>query len=116
MAAVLTTLWNAQTEVLTAQTAQINATAARLTDYAEAATICGALTAENSVLAALTNDREFYTLRQAAIDSHAQVLSSLLDAARHQALIDLQYNGIELDLELVRFYLFGKAVAVAPKL
>ena len=116
MAKILDALWNAQSNIVTAQTAQIAAVKTRLSaELSEAAGICDALNAENAVFAAFANDEIYYTIRRDGIDSHARVLDSMQASAQLERLRALEYQGVVIDLELVRFYLFGREVAVAPK-
>lgn len=117
MAQVPAEVWNAQGTVLAAQSSQIAEVKTRLSlGFAEAADLCDALTAENAALAALANDDIYYDMRRRSLLAHAQMIESLLLTQQQQSLIDLQFNGVVIDLELVRFYLFGREVAVAPKL
>lgn len=115
MAKILDALWNAQTSILTAQTVQIAAAKTRLTLFGEAAAVCDAMIVENDALVAVSNDEAYYTIRRESLTAHARLLDSLLLTQQQQNLLDLQFNGVVIDLELVRFYLFGREVAVAPK-
>ena len=109
MAQVSAALWDAQGGVIDAQTTQIAAVKARLSAMlSEAADLCDALAAENAVFAAFSNDEIYYAIRRDGIDSHAQVLESLLLSQQQQSLIDLQFNGIEIDLDVVKCLLVGK--------
>lgn len=113
MAKVLDALWNAQTAILTAQTAQIAAEKARLTCFGEAAAVCDALTAENDALAAVTNDQAYYTIRRECLTAHARLLESLLLTQQQQGLMDLQFNGVEIDLDVVKCLLVGRNLLIS---
>ena len=117
MAQVPAALWDAQGAVIAAQTMQIAAVKTRLSvELSEAAGLCDALSAENAVFTAFANDEIYYTIRRDGIDSHARVLDSMQASAQLERLRALEYQGVVIDLELVRFYLFGREVAVASKL
>ena len=113
MAKVLDALWNAQTAILTAQTAQIAAEKTRLTYFSEAAAVCDAMTAENDALAAVTNDEAYYTIRRESLTVHARLLNTLLLTQQQQGLLDLQFNGVEIDLDVVKCLLVGKNLLIS---
>ena len=114
MAQVPAALWDAQGAVIAAQTTQIAAVKARLSAVlSEAADLCNALSAENAVLTSFSNDEIYYNLRRDGIDSHAQVLESLLLTQQQQSLLDLQFNGVEIDLDVVKCLLVGKNLLIS---
>lgn len=114
MAQVPAEVWNAQGTVLAAQSSQIAAVKTRLSlGFAEAADLCDALTAENAALAALANDDIYYDMRRRSLLAHAQMIESLLLTQQQQSLLDLQFNGIEIDLDVVKCLLVGKNLLIS---
>ena len=114
MAQVPAALWDAQGTVIAAQTTQIAEVKTRLSlGFAEAADLCDALTAENAALAALANDDIYYDMRRRSLLAHAQMIESLLLTQQQQSLLDLQFNGIEIDLDVVKCLLVGKNLLIS---
>lgn len=114
MAQVPAALWDAQGAVIAAQTTQIAEVKTRLSlGFAEAADLCDALTAENAALAALANDDIYYDMRRRSLLAHAQMIESLLLTQQQQSLLDLQFNGIEIDLDVVKCLLVGKNLLIS---
>lgn len=114
MAQVPAEVWNAQGTVLAAQSSQIAEVKTRLSlGFAEAADLCDALTAENAALAALANDDIYYDMRRRSLLAHAQMIESLLLTQQQQSLLDLQFNGIEIDLDVVKCLLVGKNLLIS---
>ena len=114
MAQVPAEVWNAQGTVLAAQSSQIAEVKTRLSlGFAEAADLCDALTAENAALAALANDDIYYDMRRRSLLAHAQMIETLLLTQQQQSLLDLQFNGIEIDLDVVKCLLVGKNLLIS---
>ena len=61
-------------------------------------------------------DDSNYALREKTVQSVGEMFAGLSARLTQARLTDLQFNGVAIDLELVRFYLFGKEVAAASKL
>ena len=111
-------LFDAQSALITAGAAWFTSEASRLTDDApelaalctQGATVCAALLLL-TILDDATYDRRETTLT--ALTAHYEACCSQRLDARLAA---LEYHGVAIDLELVRFYLFGSEVVVASKL
>ena len=61
-------------------------------------------------------DDATYGLREKSLSMTGEMLTALSARLTQDKLSALEYNGVAIDLELVRFYLFGREVAAASKL
>lgn len=109
-------LFAAQTALIQAAAAFYTAEQTRLTAEAAAlAAVCGAAAAACDVLAALTTaDDATYSLREGSLAAMARQYQAALDSLLNDNLKALQYNGIEIDTELIRIFLFGQNLIAAP--
>ena len=60
--------------------------------------------------------KELYEHRDSALKGIAEQYAALSNVVTQERLQSLQMQGVVLDLELVRFYLFGQEVVIASKL
>lgn len=115
---MITELFDAQTALITASSTFFEGEATRLND--EAATLAGVCTGLAGVCAALllltTPDDATFDRREATLQTLCTQYEACGAAMIQRRLEDLQFNGVAIDLELVRFYLFGREVAAASKL
>ena len=109
-------LFAAQTAVITALSAFYTAEAIRLTAEQPAlATTCTALAGLCNEIETLTPaDDAVYAMREATIRTAGESYAALSNVVTQDRLQALEYQGVEIDLELVRFYLFGREMVVAP--
>lgn len=112
------TLFDAQTALLTASAAFYAGEHSRLTtDAPLLAAVCSTLADVCEQAALLTTaDDATYDRREATLKALSLQYQSLMSARLEARLVDLQFNGVAIDLELVRFYLFGREVIAASKL
>lgn len=112
-------------ELFAAQTALLSASAAfyggedlrLIADFPLLAAVCNALRGVCEELATLTPaNNTTYTLREGTLKALSLQFQAVMAVDMDDKLKALQFNGVAIDLELVRFYLFGKEVAAASKL
>ena len=111
-------LFAAQTDALTGLVTFYTNEAARLVDeQAAAAAVCEHLAIVCDAAADITDATDaIWELRRGAIESAAASYAAVCQPTLHERLQALQFNGVEIDLELVRFYLFGREVLVSSNL
>lgn len=109
-------IYTAQTNIINALSAFFSAEATRLAaENAALALICSRFSALMVELSALTpaNDAN-YEQRDAAVKSAGETYAALSQVVVHDRLQSLQYNGIEIDTELIRIFLFGQNLIAMP--
>lgn len=110
-------LFAAQTALIQAAAAFYTAEQARLSDEAAStAALCGVAAVVCTELAGQTPaNNSTYSQREQSLLAIAQQYQAAQTERLETRLSDLQFNGVAIDLELVRFYLFGHEVIAAPK-
>lgn len=109
-------LYTAQTNIINALSAFFRAEATRLTsENAALAVVCTRCSALMEELSGLTpaNDSN-YEQRDAAVKSAGETYAALSQVVVHDRLQSLQYNGIEIDTELIRIFLYGQNLVAMP--
>ena len=111
-------LFDAQTALITAGAAFFSAEQTRLnSEAATIATLCeeSAAVCEELLLLTTADDATF-DRREGTFKALVQQYEAVSSTLMQTRLEALQYNGVAIDLELVRFYLFGREVIAASKL
>ena len=116
-------IFNAQTNLIAALRLFFQSEETRLlSEHAQSAAICGLHAALLHELYLLNNVdevytyRELYEFRDTAVKGIMESYAALCNVITQDRLQSLQFNGVEIDLETVRFYLFGREFLAAPKL
>ena len=111
-------LFDAQTALITASATFFTGEATRLnTEAANMAGVCTRLVEVCNALVLLTTaDDATFDRREATLQAITKQYQALESSRLETRLVDLQFNGVAIDLELVRFYLFGHEVIAASKL
>ncbi len=111
-----TQIYTAQTNLINALVAFLNSETTRLTpEHATLAAACSRMALLLIEYASLTPaNAGNYTEREAAVRSVNEAYAALSNVITQERLQSLEYQGVEIDLELVRFYLFGREMVVAP--
>ena len=106
-------LWSAQSTRIQTQSAFF--AALRAGDYAgtEEADLLSAMESENDELLLLRESAKNLELRRLYLESHSRELAGVLGRHQVQALEDLQYDGVEWDLDVMKCVLFGKNLIVS---
>lgn len=111
-------LFDAQSTLITAGAAFFSGEQTRLSS--EAATLASLCEASAGVcdelLLLTTADDATFDRREGTFKTLLQQYEAFSAKLMQTRIEALQYNGIAIDLELVRFYLFGREVVVASKL
>ena len=110
-------LFDMQTALIQASAAFYGGENVRLiNDFPLLAAVCDALRGVCEALAPLTPTNEAtYLLREGTLSALTMQYQAGAAVIVDDRLTALQFNGVALDLELVRFYLFGNEIAVASK-
>ena len=105
--------WTEQSTRIQAQTAFLLAIENYLTGVPQQ-NLLAALRGENDELLLLTESPDTLIYRQNVLDSHQRELSGVLMTQEIQALQDLQFNGVEYDLDTFKMTMFGKNLLITP--
>lgn len=114
------TIYNAQTNLINALRLFFLAEETRLsTEHAASATVCNRFAVLLFELAALpatkaTEYEAFFTFRDNAVKGMAEQYAALSNVMTQDRLRALQFNGVEIDTELIRIFLFGQNLVAMP--
>lgn len=108
--------WDAQEDILTYQNSMLDDIIAEYpSDVFPALTnLCTSIKDENTALKSLSMSKSNYILRNQVLETHARILGSELLHIQTVAVQDLQFNGAEIDLDSIKFFLYGKKLLVSP--
>ena len=109
-------LFDAQTALITASGAFFGGEQTRLlAEFPLLATACQKIQAVCTELAALTTaDDATYERREQALSALSAVYQATCSQITDSRLKALEFNGVEIDTELMRIFLFGQNLLVAP--
>ena len=82
--------------------------------YSELLILCSGMQTEITALLALPMTKENYRLRRQSLETQAEILSVEFSHIQVQMIQELQYNGVEIDLDTIKFILFGRNLLVSP--
>lgn len=114
-------MYAAQTSLINALRLFFQAEEWRLTgEHAQSATVCNRFAALLTELEQIDNAAELYTYkelyeyRDAAVKGVSESYAALSNVVTQNRLQSLQYNGVEIDTELIRIFLFGQNLVAMP--
>ena len=114
-------IFNAQTNLIAALRLFFQSEETRLlSEHAQSAAICGLHAALLHELYLLNNVEEVYTYRElyefrdTAVKGIMESYAALCNVITQDRLQSLQFNGVEIDTELIRIFLFGQNLVAMP--
>ena len=114
-------IFNAQTNLIASLRLFFQGEETRLlSEHAQIAAICGLHAALLHELYLLNNVEEVYTYRElyefrdTAVKGIMESYAALCNVITQDRLQSLQFNGVEIDTELIRIFLFGQNLVAMP--